>query len=80
MSFFDLVNLFSYNFHRGVDIRCSTYTNVYAVADGTVRINGSHSGYSSSIVQVYNSLFYLLLLCNKYNCRDGTALICGHSH
>jgi murein DD-endopeptidase MepM/ murein hydrolase activator NlpD len=42
----------SYNFHRGVDIRCSTYTNVYAVADGTVRINGSHSGYSSSIVQL----------------------------
>ena len=43
----------SYSFHRGVDIPAENCTDVYAVADGTVRINGSHSGYTSgNIVQV----------------------------
>ena len=42
----------SYKFHRGVDVRIDHYSNVYAVANGTVRIAGSHSGYSSNIVQV----------------------------
>ena len=41
-----------YDFHRGVDIVADLYSNVYAIADGTVRINGSHPGYSDGVVQV----------------------------
>ena len=41
-----------YDYHRGVDIPAPLYSNVYAIADGTVRIAGSHHAYSSGIVQV----------------------------
>ena len=42
----------SYDFHRGVDIPFPLYSNVHAVADGTVRINGSHDLFSDGVVQV----------------------------
>ena len=41
-----------YDFHRGVDIPTPLYSNVYAIADGTVRIAGSHEEYMDGIVQV----------------------------
>ena len=41
-----------YDYHRGVDIPAILYSNVYAVADGIVRINGSHPAYSDGVVQV----------------------------
>ena len=41
-----------YDFHRGVDIPTPLHSDVYAVADGTVRINGSHPAYSDGVVQV----------------------------
>ena len=41
-----------YDFHRGVDIPTPLYSNVYAIADGIVRIPGSHDLYSDGIVQV----------------------------
>ena len=41
-----------YDFHRGVDIPVPLYTNVHAVADGTVRIAGSHPLFSDGVVQV----------------------------
>ena len=48
-----------YDFHRGVDIPIPLYSNVYAIADGTVRIAGSHPLYSDGVVQV-NRLPYVL--------------------
>ena len=41
-----------YDYHRGLDIPAILYSNVYAVADGIVRINGSHPAYSDGVVQV----------------------------
>ena len=41
-----------YDFHPGVDIPTPLHSDVYAVADGTVRINGSHPLYSDGVVQV----------------------------
>ena len=46
----------SYDYHRGVDIPATLYSNVYAVADGIVRINGSHAAYSDGVVQVLRFL------------------------
>ena len=48
-----------YDFHRGVDIPIPLYSNVYAIADGTVRIAGSHPLYSDGVVQVNRSPYVL---------------------
>ena len=40
-----------YDFHYGVDIPAPRYTPVYAIADGTVLMNGSSP--TNSIVQVF---------------------------
>ena len=42
-----------YDFHRGVDIPLPLYTNVYAIDDGIVTINGSSPAYRDGIVQVH---------------------------
>ena len=49
-----------------MDIPTPLYSNVYAIADGTVRIAGSHAAYSDGVVQVTLlsvelELFYIYL-------------------
>ena len=52
-TFFNSLSLiYRYDYHRGIDIPADLYSEVYAVSDGTVRINGSHHAYSDGVVQV----------------------------
>jgi hypothetical protein len=41
-----------YDFHRGIDIPAPLGTAAHAIADGRIRIGGSHPSYSDMIVQV----------------------------
>jgi murein DD-endopeptidase MepM/ murein hydrolase activator NlpD len=43
---------YRYDFHRGLDTYAVTNTSIYAVADGQVRITGTHSAYNSTVVQL----------------------------
>jgi len=44
---------YRYDFHRGIDIPADCYTEVLAIADGTVRLSGYYDGvYSDRLVQV----------------------------
>jgi hypothetical protein len=44
---------YRYDFHRGIDIPADCYTEVRAIADGTVRLSGYYDGvYSDRLVQV----------------------------
>lgn len=51
---------FRYDFHQGIDIQTPVGTPVHAVADGEVRIAGSHSSYPDLLVQLkhQNGAFY----------------------
>jgi murein DD-endopeptidase MepM/ murein hydrolase activator NlpD len=41
-----------YDFHRGIDIPAPHGTPLYAIADGKVRIAGSHPGYTDPLIQL----------------------------
>ena len=41
-----------YDFHRGIDIATPEWTAVFAIADGVVKIAGSHPSYSDPLVQL----------------------------
>ncbi len=41
-----------YDFHRGIDIATPEWTPVFAIADGIVKIAGSHPSYSDPLVQL----------------------------
>jgi hypothetical protein len=43
---------FRYDYHQGIDIPAPISTTLYAVTTGTVRIAGSHPGYSDGVVQL----------------------------
>lgn len=41
-----------YDFHRGIDVRIPDLTPLYAIDDGIVPIDGSHTSYRDGVVQV----------------------------
>ena len=41
-----------YDFHRGIDLATQEWTPVFAIADGIVKIAGSHASYSDPLVQL----------------------------
>ena len=43
---------FRYDFHQGIDIQTPVGTPVHAIADGEVRIAGTHSSYTDPLVQL----------------------------
>eukprot|EP00756_Hemistasia_phaeocysticola_P064287 Hpha_TRINITY_DN7671_c0_g1::TRINITY_DN7671_c0_g1_i1::g.19270::m.19270 len=43
---------YRFDYHRGMDIPCNLGDPIFAIANGTVRINGSHSAYSDGVVQI----------------------------
>lgn len=51
---------FRYDFHQGIDIQTPVGTPVHAIADGEVRIAGTHSSYTNPLVQLkhQNGAFY----------------------
>lgn len=43
---------YRYDFHRGIDIPTPAGTPVFAIADGTVQIAGTHASYTDALVQL----------------------------
>jgi len=57
---------YRYDFHRGLDTYAMTNTAIYAVANGEVRVAGTHPAYDSTVVQLCHPTCDQAEYCSNY--------------